>query len=101
MKTLLLSLTTLFLLLSPLIARAAELRWTANVGYDLISQEFFEDSLTLAGADSSVIEWQLQKDYLDDLQHIVSKYTHKYGAEPKIRVITHSHGGNIILNGTG
>ncbi|UCC43937.1 MAG: hypothetical protein JSU65_12620 [Candidatus Zixiibacteriota bacterium] len=60
--------TILLLLMPPSIARAAELRLTANVGYDLISQEFFADSLTGAGADSSVVEWQLRKNYLDDLR---------------------------------
>ncbi len=72
MKTFLLSLTAFLLLLSPLILRAAELHLTANVGYDLISQEFFADSLMLTGADSSVIDWQLKRDYLDDIRASLS-----------------------------
>lgn len=33
-----------------------------------------------------------------DLVVLVEEYTHKFGVEPKIRLITHSHGGNVALN---
>lgn len=49
-----------------------------GVGYDLISQQYFIDSLRVVGADSAVALSLLSKDYLDDKKAVVYfKYDRK------------------------
>ncbi|MFC1475351.1 hypothetical protein ACFLQG_01765 [Candidatus Zixiibacteriota bacterium] len=62
----------ILLLLSPVTLQAADWQLTTNLGYDYISQEFFADSVILQGTDSSIVEWEQKKDYLDDLRASLS-----------------------------
>lgn len=34
----------------------------------------------------------------ENIEKLVQKYIEKYGVAPKLRIITHSHGGNVALN---
>lgn len=52
---------------------------TAGIGYDFLSQEFFLDSASQAGADSTLVGLQLKNDYLDDVKGIVSITLLPYG----------------------
>jgi hypothetical protein len=38
------------------------------------------------------------QDLYKQLKQMVKSYVEKYGKQPKIRIITHSHGGNVALN---
>lgn len=41
---------------------------------------------------------QAAQDLYKQLLPVIKSYKQKYGASPKLRIITHSHGGNVALN---
>lgn len=49
-------------------AHPGDLKITAGLGYDLLSQEYFLDSAIASGSDSILVNWALTTDYLDDLK---------------------------------
>lgn len=38
------------------------------------------------------------QDFYNELKPVIESYKQKHGRSPKIRIITHSHGGNVVLN---
>ncbi len=58
------------LLLAPVV-QSGVLSLSAGLGYDLLSQEYFLDSIVGSGGDSLLINWSLTTDYLDDLKGLL------------------------------
>ncbi len=72
---LLLAAAFLFLVSQSLLA-TSPFHFRAGVGYDYLSQEFFQDSLVASGADSSFVSFLLRNEYLNDPKGIFSiRYT--------------------------
>lgn len=47
---------------------ASDLSIRAGIGYELLSQEYFLDSTALTGSDSTLANWSLTTNYLDDFK---------------------------------
>lgn len=71
-KTLLLLVTAALLISTHSSNAASPFHIRAGVGYDYLSQEFFQDSLVASGADSSFVSFLLRNEYLNDFKGIVS-----------------------------
>ncbi len=48
--------------------QASSFDYRAGIGYDFLSQEYFLDSASFAGLDSTLTEWALKTTYLDDIK---------------------------------
>lgn len=73
----------------------------ANILINRDPQRFSHEMFYLFGW-SGDLDFDARKEAADDLYHAVKKlvatYQLKHGKTPRIRIITHSHGGNVALN---
>jgi hypothetical protein len=76
MRRVLIAAITLIPLLILLVLSASGLRaetsWRAGIGYDLLSQQYFLDSVVSEGADTVLADWSLQTDYFNDVKGLIS-----------------------------
>lgn len=79
-KILLLLIAAFYFSSTPSPKAASPFHFRAGVGYDYLSQEFFQDSLVASGADSSFVSFLLRNEYLNDPKGIFSVH---YAPEKK------------------
>ncbi len=67
-----------------------------------VNSDLFPFEHAYTGGWSGQLNFKVRKeaaqDYLNQIRTLIGEYQKKYGSAPRIRIITHSHGGNVVLN---